>query len=227
MCIKGSLSVRNGLQKIIASVAVVSVLLLSGCETRDPIASKTFVVQSPLERQAELAKIKYWRMNGSFSIQEINQRPEIANYEWWQSDRSYRIAILSVLDLYRVDIHRMGNTVKLWKNGTLSLTAKSPEDLLQESMGWSLPVSDLQYWIKGIPAPQKKGEFYVKYDQYGHLTGLRQDGWTLQFDRYKREVDAPDFAQRITLTRPGITVKIIVRDRLFMMEKYDAPSTTA
>ena len=215
-------------KQIVTIVGFLSIALLSGCEKQGsgPFAPQTFVVQSPLARQAALAKIKYWRMSGSFSIRQENHHAEMASFTWWQSDRTYRIAILSVLDLYRVDIYRMNDIVKLWKNGTLSLTAHSPEELLEEAMGWSLPISDLRYWIIGMPAPQKHGTFFVKYDQYGHLSDLKQDGWTLHFDSYKRQVDAPDFPKRITLSRPGITVKIVVKQWLLMMEHYYAPDTT-
>ncbi len=216
-------------KRIVIIVGLLSIALLSGCERQGPgpFASKAFVVQSPLARQAELAKIKYWRMNGSFSIQQEGHHAEMASFIWWQSDRSYRISMLSALDLYRVDIYRMNGVVKLWKNGTLVLTAKSPEDLLEEAVGWSLPISDLRYWMTGMPSPQKHGTLYVRYDQDGHLSDLKQDGWTLHFDSYKRQLNAPDFPKRITLTRPGITVKIVVKDWLLMMEHYYALETTA
>ena len=222
-------------KRIIVIVGLLSITLLSGCakEGPGPFAPKAFVVQSPLARQAALDKIKYWRISGAFSIQQEGHNPEMASFTWWQSDRTYRISILSVLDLYRVDIYRMNGIVKLWKNGTLSLTAPSPEELLEEAMGWSLPISDLRYWIIGMPAPQKHGKFLVKYDEYGHLSDLKQDGWTLHFGSYKRQIDAPDFPKRITLSHPGIdqvrpaiTVKIVVKEWQLMMEHYYAPDTT-
>lgn len=217
-------------KRIVIIIGFLSIALLSGCEKQGPgplDADRTFVVQSPLARQAELAKIKYWRMSGSFSVRQANHGAEIANFTWWQSDRTYRISILSALDLYRVDIYRMNNIVKLWKNGTLSLTAHSPEELLEEALGWSLPISNLRYWILGMPAPQKHGTFYVKYDGFGHLKDLKQDGWTLHFDSYKRQLNAPDFPKEIILTHENLTVKIVMKQWLLMMEHYYAPDTTA
>jgi outer membrane lipoprotein LolB len=200
-----------GVKKCRVVVGLLLVLLISGCGMQRPVASKTFTVQAPLKRQAELAQLKYWEMKGAFSIQQQNQSAEIAHYDWQQKNQDYHITILSALNLYRVDIARVNGVVKLWKNGALSLTAKTPEDLLLQAVGWSLPVRNLQWWMKGMIAPQQRGAYHVKYDQFGHLIELKQNGWALLFEAYQAGNGQPDYPQRITLTRPGLKVTIVVK----------------
>lgn len=206
--------------KWIFALGLLYISLLSGCAMREPIGSKAFVVESPADRQAALAKLTFWRMSGSFSIQQVNQRPEIASYVWWQSNQTYRLSVSSALNLYHLDITKQNGTVTLWKNGTFLLKARSAEGLLQKAMGWSLPVSALQYWAKGMVAPRKMGRFKARYDAYGHLVGLKQDGWTLKFSAYKRKVGSPDYPQVITLCHFGVKVKLVVKERLLLMKKY-------
>lgn len=208
-------------KKCAAITVGLCVLLLGGCaEMRAPTGSKNFQTQIPAERQAELSKITFWRANGAFSIQQANQKPVMATYDWHQSNQAYRIEIVSSLDLYRVNIQATENSVTLWKNGTLASQAKTPEKLMEKAMGWSLPLRELQDWIKGLPAPKKDGAFTAQYDAFGHIIELQQDGWTLHYSAYKHEEDDADLPQQILLTRPGISAKIIVREWILMMQPY-------
>ena len=216
-----SVKMKTHLKNCAAIIIAFSIILLSGCaDMRTPQASKKFQIQTPSERQAELSKINFWQATGAFSIQQANQKPVIATYDWHQANQGYRIEIVSSLDLYRVNTHAVRHSITVWKNGTLVSHAKTPEVLMEKAMGWSLPLHELQNWIKGLPAPKKEGAFEAQYDSFGHLILLQQAGWTLQYAAYKKEEDGADLPQRILLTRPGISAKIVVRDWMLMMQPY-------
>jgi outer membrane lipoprotein LolB len=177
-------------------------------------------VETPAARQAALAKVKFWREEGEFSIREIGKPREFANYVWDEyNKKSYRIAITSVLGLYRVEIYYQFNTVKLWKNGTHVYTAKTPEGLMQKALGWALPVDEMKYWIKGVPA-ENAGHYVAQYDVYGHLTSLVQDGWAVSFGKYKKNVNGIDFPGAITMQWGKYRVKIAISR---YMQPYKLP----
>ncbi|MCX7125295.1 MAG: lipoprotein insertase outer membrane protein LolB [Gammaproteobacteria bacterium] len=185
-----------------------SLCLLSGCvRLQTPTASTTFQIEKPAIRQAQLAKVNSWKINGAFSIQQTGQQPEIANYSWYQfANKNYRIEISSVLNLYSVVIDCDANSITLSKNGTQKLSAKTPEKLMLKALGWSLPIDELHEWIKGMPA---LGKYSAQYDAYGHLILLKQKGWTVKYDSYKANA-AVDLPQMITLRRSGLFVKIVI-----------------
>lgn len=199
-------------------------LLLAGCANIDnPEPVIPFKVETPAHRQAQLAKVTNWRVEGAFSLIESGQKPEIANYIWQEySRKNYRINISSALGLYQVDIHYQFHTVKLWKNGAQVFTAKTPEILMQKALGWSLPVTQLRYWIKGMPA-KNAGRYVARYDAYGHLVMLSQDGWIINFSKYKTKENNIDLPGVITMQRPGFFVKIIETDWYWFMEPYKLP----
>lgn len=222
------MSVSVGMKIILAMVASAYVLLLSGCaDMHAPSGSSHFQTQMPSKRQAELSKINFWQAAGAFSIQPANQKPVMATYDWRQTNQGYRIEIVSSLDLYRVNIHATRHSITLWKNGTLVSHAKTPENLMEKAMGWSLPLCELQDWIKGLPAPKKYGALETRYDVFGHLILLKQAGWTLYYSAYKHEEDGADLPQQILLTRSGISVKIIVREWILMMQPYKTFESTS
>jgi len=194
-------------------IGLMLVVLLSGCARPDKIlASKHFLVRSPASRQAELAKIETWRIDGAFSMKQPGQKTGIADYVWTQQSRkNYRISITSPLNLYFVQIIREYGTVKLWKNTTHVSTAKTPEGLMQIALGWSLPVSQMSSWIKGMPS-EKAGRYHAEYDHFGHLVLLEQSGWTMHYGVYKRYDGDLDFPHEMTMERLGFCVKIVTRD---------------
>ena len=197
--------------------------MLAGCDMRVPPGSQNYKTTPVSVRQAALYKLTYWKISGALSIQQTGKKPEIANYDWSQLDKGYRIQVASALNLYQVEIFRTQGSVTLWKNGTQVTTAKTPENLMQNALGWSLPVHALSDWIKGVPIPQKNKLFHAQYDVYGHLTTLDQDGWTLRYGAYKTE-DGYDLPQSIVMQRPGFSVNIVVKNWLLMMHPYMTPS---
>lgn len=54
--------------------------------------------------------------------------------------------------------------------------ASSVEALTRNALGWTLPVSPLQYWVRGVPAPGAAPEA-LERDQQGRLLSFNQNGW--------------------------------------------------
>jgi len=183
--------------------------LLAGCVSlRAPSAAKPALNQHQGRdaRLAQLAKIRSWKINGAFSIQ-YRDRNDIANYWWRQKGARYRIRMASSLNLYTATIHGKPGLVSFTRDGR-HYTATSPEQLMQQQLGWLLPVTNLVYWLKDMPAPHAK--YQAHYDAYGRIVSLQQQGWTIQYPQFTA-VDKKDLPQLLNLSRPGIKVRIVIK----------------
>jgi outer membrane lipoprotein LolB len=82
------------------------------------------------------------------------------------------------------------------------------EALLEDMVGWSLPISGLEYWIRGIPHP---GSAYShKLDFEGRARAIKQDDWDISYlDYYARE-EAPQLPRRVKLISESVTLKLII-----------------
>lgn len=205
-------------------LGLVCLILLSGCQhIYEPKNLKGRTVETPAYRQAQLAKVKFWRADGVFSIQQTGHKSEIANFTWDEANqKNYRISIISALGLYQVQIYYQFHSVQLWKNGSHVYNAKTPEKLMQKVLGWSLPISEVRYWLKGSPA-KNAGPYVVRYDAYGHISSLVQKGWMVNFSDYRTNVNGIDIARKITLQRPGFFVSIAITRFFWVMEPYGLP----
>ena len=86
-------------------------------------------------------------------------------------------------------------------------TAPGVNDLIQDRMGWPIPVDALQWWVRGLAAPGAiEGE---TLDAEGLLISLAQFGWSVVFDRYE-SVAGVALPKRLTATRDDYRVKLAI-----------------
>lgn len=182
------------------------ILLLTGCATlKAPPPSANYQKQDWQQRRQALNQITHWNISGAFGIRQP-QRNIIATYEWQQQQQSYHIHIFSSLAIYSANITGRPGYVTLSQSQNQHYSARSPEQLMQQQLGWRLPISNLYYWMRGLPAP---GRYQANFDAYGHITALDQEGWHIDYENYLT-VGHVDLPQRLVISRPGLSVKIVV-----------------
>lgn len=185
-----------------------SVVLISGCTTLNLPSTNNqhFNKLSWNQRAKKLRSITRWDIDGAFSVSE-NNKTNLASYTWRQNNNRYQIAISSSLNLYSVKIYGKPGKVRLQEAQKKAISARSPEILMQKRLGFSLPLSDLSYWIRGLPAP---GSNKKSFDRYGHLSHLQQQGWSVQFSNYVQLAKA-DVPRTLKISGRGIKIKIVVK----------------
>ena len=87
--------------------------------------------------------------------------------------------------------------------------APTPEALLGEQLGWSLPVSHLVWWVRGLPAPGSKSRVTLNADS--RLANLEQDGWKIEYLSYV-EQNGFWLPERVKLHGPDLDVTLVVKD---------------
>ena len=85
------------------------------------------------------------------------------------------------------------------------LTAASPEDLILQQLGYELPVSFLEYWIKGLPAPDSPAD--LTFNELNQLTNLYQLGWSGSYTD-PRLYGVIFLPRRVELTRPQNDIRL-------------------
>ena len=77
-----------------------------------------------------------------------------------------------------------GNTPIQGEPGRVSLdqgdehfSASSPEELILQQLGYELPVSYLEFWIKGLPVPDRPAALF--FNELNQLKAFKQAEWTV------------------------------------------------
>lgn len=193
------------------SLALIS-LLLSGCAyfrqpsvgRAAPAINKTL---SSTARHDQLYSLRNWQVSGAISIR-FQGKTEIGSFSWTQRGRRFDFRTFGPLHMAGIRIEGRPGQVRLWKNASESITDRSPEALMRRQLGWSLPLTNLQYWGRGIMAPGISAS--KRTDKYGHLTLLNQQGWRIHYHKYQG-VKGMDLPRTMKLDRRDVHVKIVFK----------------
>ena len=188
-------------------------LLLAGCAiTPKPTTAPSLSSPTPPsaasweKRKASLARIQNWQVNGKIAVQTANDAGT-ANVDWAQHEGNYVISLYGPLGAQGFKLTGQNGLVTLQTNDGKQYTAPSPEQLLAERWRFNLPVSNLKYWIRGLPAPGLNAK--TVFDSENRLTSLTQQGWQIVYDSYTT-AGAYDLPQRLTITGNSLKIKVAI-----------------
>lgn len=192
----------------------VASLIVSGCQ----IWQSTHEMPPPKPDQPRLNWVEHvrtltlmqeWQIRGKIGVRTADDGGS-AYLDWSQSFDSFYILLSGPLGQGSTVVSGNPYGARL-ENSDGTFISDSPEQLVMEHTGWDIPIHQLLYWVKGIPAPHGKSE--PTYNEYGTLKTLRQDQWTLEFDRYG-EAMGTLLPQKIKITKDNLKVTLIIKEWL-------------
>jgi outer membrane lipoprotein LolB len=187
--------------KIIATVFLA--LTLTGCMLQ-PQSIPTLTLS---ERTHYLSNMQSWEASGRFGIRTRNQGHS-ASMEWQQNKQNYNLYFFGPFASGSARIIGKPGQVVLTTSDGESYKAASPETLVLEHLGWSLPFTHLIYWIRGLPSPHSIPNV-TKYDEHNQLRTLQQDDWKIDYQSYSiySSITLPE---KINLSKGDVKLKIII-----------------
>lgn len=188
-----------------------SILLLASCTTISPIARDDAAIKTWQQRQLSLASINQWQVSGRISIRANNESEQM-NLRWLKNNSHHEIDLSGPLNVGHAHLTLDSEKVKLVADNK-TYHAKNAEQLLADVNGWRLPINGLEYWIRGLPAPDAQSEQVL--DHRNRLQQLIQSEWEILYQSYTQagERDLPRiiFIKRIPSVVDGPAELIEIR----------------
>lgn len=177
------------------SVVLLWLGLLSGCSS---LPSTPATVSRPA--QAESAS---FALNGRIAVRHNGERNS-AGVRWTHTTQSDEVLLMNPLGQTAVRVYRDGTGASL-EDGEKRYRAEDAESLMQQVLGWQLPLSGLHHWVLGLAAAGSPAQ--IERDANGRITVLRQDGWEVRYLRHAD--DKPDsLPMRLQLSREGLQIQL-------------------
>lgn len=183
---------------------------LVACQTKqDPKIPANLTSRVPSKWEAakeKLASLESYVVTGKTAYSK-GIRGGNSTLRWEQAKQKYVIELSAPIGSGTVRITGQPNMVSLMQpNGALAV-AKTPESLLQQTLGFEIPISGLQFWSKGIPSSNSKPT-RMMFDKSGRMAYLEQEGWTIQYLSF-HEVKGLTLPEQITLENGPIKLKLL------------------
>ena len=149
------------------------------------------------DQRALLEKTTDWQLRGRVNVryQSESYTPRI---QWQQQGGNYRIRLWGTFNAGNTVIIGEPKLVTMEHDGD-SITANTPEELVLDNLGYELPISYLEFWVRSLPAPSSDSE--LEFSAQNQLSKIRQDGWEIAyFDM--RQFDGVILPRRVEITGP-------------------------
>jgi outer membrane lipoprotein LolB len=179
--------------------------LLSGC-TLFP-HPQTSAVQPAHPESVSFA------INGRISIDHHGERHS-AGLHWSHSMQSDEILLLTPLGQTAARVYRDDNHATL-DEGDKHYQDADAESLMEQVLGWHLPLDGLHLWVLGMP--DSDGAVQIERDDTGRISVLHQSGWDVRYLRYAD--NSPDsLPTRLQLNHVGMQVQLLIDEWVWNQE---------
>jgi len=181
-------------------------LLLSGCAAVTPGNDPARLQQWSL-RQTALQDLSIWQVNGRTAISSDQGSGKLA-LRWSQDGAHFDIRLMSFLGQQQARLEGInGGQSRLLRPDQPPLQADNEDTLMQEALGWSLPLTGLRYWVLGVPQPGIAVRKSV--DDLGRPIWLEQDGWRIDYTSYQ-SVDGLSLPRKLRLKHGDVTARLVL-----------------
>jgi len=151
----------------------VGILMLAACATQTSTNNTSGIPANDLHS---------WALKGKIGITTAQERLN-ASIDWQQRQQQFQINLSGPFGQGRAELEGDDQRIRL-TSGDDRYEGDSAEQLMQEQLGWSVPVRHFSYWAKGVPSPEI-GITAIEYDAGGNVSLLVQDGWEVELTRYQ------------------------------------------
>lgn len=188
---------------------ILSLLLISGCVHQGSLTPP----QDVLEHQRQVQAIGDWQLTGKLGIRTTDDSGS-ASVKWTQQIASYQINLSGPLGQKSMIITGTPDRVRLEQTGEPAQEAKTAEALIKKSAGWTLPVAQLAYWVRGVPAPKLRITHLLQ-NETGLIAQLIQGGWSIHYSNYRDQtfngINLP-LPGKITAEYKDVRLVLVIRD---------------
>jgi outer membrane lipoprotein LolB len=180
----------------IASTSLALSLLMTACGSLRPPATSEMSAAAVATRSYQ----QQLQLSGRIQVQyQQNDKPQSlpGSFEWLQDKDSTDITLISPLGQTIATISQNAAGANLQQANQPLRSAANLDSLLNETLGWPLPVSGLRDWLQGyILTPDGKHQMLAAQENLN----LEADGWRIRYVSWQ-EQDGQVHPKRIDLQR--------------------------
>jgi outer membrane lipoprotein LolB len=187
---------------VIRSVVLAGALavLIAGCATA-PVSTPS------AGRAVDPHMLTQWTAKGRIALTAQGEGGS-GSFVWQQRSERTELAVRGPLGAGGVSIVTDGDTLQLDDGSGQALDGEEARVAIERRLGARLPLSELRYWMLGVPAPETVAP---SQPATGSVAGFTQAGWVITYEAFQPAGDW-SLPARLTATTGDARVRIVVDD---------------
>lgn len=165
---------------------------------------------APIEATAlpdRIEAVAHWRADGRVAVQR-GAEGWSASMHWLKQPSGFQLRLLAPLGRGTYQLAGDGRGVEMIVPDGHRFYATDAEALMDEHLGWSIPLGGAQYWLRGLVAPDPLPE-HVRRDEAGLLQDFDQAGWRVSVLR-RMPVGGFELPAKIFMSYRDLKVRIVI-----------------
>jgi outer membrane lipoprotein LolB len=150
-------------------------------------------------------EITPFNLNGRLSVRHLDQR-YTGGLRWQHQMQRDELLLQGPLGITAARIVSDAHSATLEQSGK-RYQADDVEILMQQVLGWGLPLPVLHHWLLGSADAASPAE--IERDEQGRIAVLRQAGWEVRYLRYADD-RSDSLPARIALSRENLQVQLLI-----------------
>lgn len=191
-------------------------LILTGCSILPTVTSEDwqsrFTPQQHERLRAHLSAVEHipqWQAQGRFAARNGDEA-WTGHLLWKQQLDDYFVRLSGPLGQGGVMLEGDRESASIRLSRDRQFYADSANALIRQHTGLRLPVEELQYWLKGQPAPWMRYAVHA-LDEQGRVAELQQLGWKVSYARY-RKIATVSLPGKVVMVHPEYQLRVVIRD---------------
>lgn len=144
-------------------------------------------------------------LNGRIAV-KYNGARHSAGLHWTHTAQSDEILLLAPLGQTAARIYRDTQNATL-DDGDKHYQAGNAETLMQQVLGWYLPLHGLHHWVLGLAETESPAQ--IERNGNGQITVLHQNGWEIRYLRHSATTQ-DSLPTRLQLSRGSLQMQLLI-----------------
>lgn len=194
-------------KKIIYSISICSLLFLNSCSTAPKELPKDIEEKT---QEFSLEQIKTWIFSGRIGV-KTSDKNVAANFDWTQKNNFFNISMSGPLGAGRIKMSGTPTNATVIDSKNLAHKTNNINTEFTKITGYTVPISNIFYWIKGQAAPSSVHK--VNYSKSNKTKTIVQDGWTIKYQNFTFIKDKDLYLpEKISISKNDVFIKVIIKN---------------
>ena len=189
----------------------VSLCLLQACSNVPKSPLSQTIEPDWAQYQLEAGRVNKWNLHGRAAI-FVDDSVHNIGLHWRQNADEFVMVLEAPFGqgVIRLESSRENSyPIKLSLSDGRVVYAEDAESALLDVIGFSIPVTGLVSWIRGLP--RNSMPFSHNLNAYGRLKSLSQNDWRINYlDYFDRFEIAPGLPKKMYLKHERLALKIVI-----------------